>query len=79
MSNRKPTVTFSDTLTDRQKNGIIKYYGLGMQDEVSVVDICYEMGITRDRLYQILRNAIKNLSKKLNNEHNKIYSRDSFI
>ena len=68
-----------DTLTDRQKNVIIKYYGLGMQDEVSVVDICYEMSITRDRLYQILRNAIKNLSKKLNNEHNKIYSRDSFV
>lgn len=68
-----------DDLTVRQKDVIIKYYGIGPQDEMSVVAICEEMEISRERFYQVMGGAIKNLSKKLNYEHTKIYSRDSFI
>ncbi len=68
-----------DDLPARQKDIIIKYYGLGEQEEMSVVAICEEMGISRIRFCQVMRGAIKNLSKKLNYEHTKIYSRDSFI
>ena len=68
-----------DDLPVRQKDIIIKYYGLGVQDKMSVVAICEEMEISQERFRQVMLGAIKNLSKKLNYEHTKIYSRDSFI
>ena len=57
-----------NTLTDRQRDVLTMYFGIGTTGNSSLEDIGTELGLTRERVRQIKDKAINNLRSKSRNK-----------
>ncbi len=61
------------TLTDRQKDVIKLYFGIGVEHSMSLEDIGDQFGLTRERVRQIKDKAINKLRATTRSKHLKAY------
>ncbi len=62
-----------DTLTDRQKDVVKLYFGIGVKHEMSLAEIGEKYGISRERVRQIKDKALRRLKHSAKNKHLKAY------
>lgn len=62
-----------DTLTDRQKDVVKLYFGIGVRHEMSLAEIGEKYGISRERVRQIKDKALRRLKHSARNKHLKSY------
>lgn len=62
-----------DTLTDRQKDVVKLYFGIGVKHEMSLAEIGEKYGISRERVRQIKDKALRRLKHSARNKHLKAY------
>ena len=62
-----------DTLTERQKDVVKLYFGIGVKHEMSLAEIGEKYGISRERVRQIKDKALRKLKHSARNKHLKAY------